>query len=163
MFASSNVYSVFCTLYTLYCAVYSVQPQTNVQTCSPHQCWMLTCIKKDRTVVLIVFWSIRVSFSCVLTCQLFVFYFFIVFFCLLLLLKGEKTKNLECFNNHASNPFSTFYLMGWHSILHMTIKFIFFQMWCEPQGCGSGMIYSGSGSEFFIFGLRIRIWIRLGF
>ena len=31
----------------------------------------------------------------------------------------------------------------------------------EVQGCGSGIIYSGSGSEFFIFELRIRI--RLGF
>ena len=29
------------------------------------------------------------------------------------------------------------------------------------QGCGSGMIYSGSGSDCFIFGLRIRLRIRL--
>ena len=31
------------------------------------------------------------------------------------------------------------------------------------QGCGSGMIYSGSRSKFFIFGLRIRVqtWIRI--
>ena len=36
---------------------------------------------------------------------------------------------------------------------------------CNKQGCGSGMIYSGSGSgsEFIYFLFRILIRIRLGF
>ena len=34
-------------------------------------------------------------------------------------------------------------------------------LYCSHQGCGSGMIYSGSGSEFIFFIFRIRIQIRL--